>query len=519
MNHNRSHQYALLFSFLTMAACGLFFPCLGFAQDFEERDFGFEANEFGSVWAGDLNSDNYLDVLVQDEGLTAYLSNKAESFLVSEIDISTYRRVDWLNLVDLKNTGRLDIFLSGAVPSGCCSTQPGTNIFSNLNGTAFQMKPSGVSPLSEAQPSWADMDGDNDADLLYSGDESEAQRIYRNDDGTLNEVLTADLPNSVFSNGSSVWADYDEDGDLDVLMAGGKLSYAAAVEIWRNDGNFQFSSVFEGVTNCGGRCSDAQWGDFDQDGDLDILVGRNIFRNDGSGNFGYFSTGIENYEDGFSSFIDFDADGDLDILVSANFDSGGLSTRFFEYQNGSYTSIAAPSIVPLENTRGAVFDFDRDGDDDFLFITGGLDYAQVKFFENKIITLVDSTTRPKLSRAKFNSKGLMTFRVSGIQEATPQECTVSFQFSDYNGANQSSFGEFLTNEDKVLFAAKGMKINSSKVEGFQMSACKACEGYSQACSPYRTIRPQGSSGLGSYRRILRKLEKKLDISEAASGKE
>jgi hypothetical protein len=87
--------------------------------------------------------------------------------------------------------------------------------------------------------------------------------------------------------GSTAWGDYDRDGDLDIVLTSGYLTSA----VFRNDGDDQFTDINAGLETVNG-CS-AAWGDYDNDGDLDLLlVGENanglhskIYRNDGSDTF------------------------------------------------------------------------------------------------------------------------------------------------------------------------------------------------------------------------------------------
>ena len=85
--------------------------------------------------------------------------------------------------------------------------------------------------------------------------------------------MNASLADS--ATGSLAWGDYDGDGDLDLLMAGfagggpnGEILGLA--KIYRNDGNDVFADIgapLEGVINAA-----VAWGDYDSEGDLDALV-------------------------------------------------------------------------------------------------------------------------------------------------------------------------------------------------------------------------------------------------------
>ncbi len=130
----------------------------------------------------------------------------------------------------------------------------------------------------------------------------------------------AGLPGS--SSGASAWGDYDNDGDLDIALAGLGVSYTS---IYRNSGGF-FSN--QNFTLPNRTDSEIAWLDYDRDGDLDLMEsGWNggyspatyFFRNNGTNTFSSLSiSGLTNVADGTMSWADFDNDGDADLLLSGD---------------------------------------------------------------------------------------------------------------------------------------------------------------------------------------------------------
>jgi hypothetical protein len=181
--------------------------------------------------------------------------------------------------------------------------------------------------------SWADYDNDGDQDLLITG-----RRLFRNNgppSWNFTEVTTAaGLYGSV---SSGVWADYDNDGWLDFYATAGIGKWDI---LWHNNGD----GSFENVTVAAGNVYDnlptesAGWGDYDADGYVDLYVANYewvipvpyqsfgtmdvLWHNNGDGTFSNatVSAGIDDYtaprQGRGVAWGDYDNDGDLDIYIS-----------------------------------------------------------------------------------------------------------------------------------------------------------------------------------------------------------
>jgi predicted nucleotidyltransferase len=125
------------------------------------------------------------------------------------------------------------------------------------------------------------------------------------------------------------WGDYDNDGDLDILLTGyGVVGGGPVAKVYRNDGPAAGSGwnfVDSGAQLTGVYRSSVAWGDYDNDGDLDILLTGDsgdspvakVYRNDG----GVFADSGRRMtpsalESGSVAWGDYDNDGDLDILLT-----------------------------------------------------------------------------------------------------------------------------------------------------------------------------------------------------------
>ena len=216
---------------------------------------------------------------------------------------------------------------------------------------------------------WLDIDNDGDLDL-YVLNFNQANFLYRNDDGSFVKVTTGSAVTDVSPSISSVWADYDNDNDLDLFVSNGGNQNNV---LYRNDGDFTFEkAVFsDGNSSLGG-----SWGDYDNDGDLDLFVANFLdqdnllYRNEGAPDYTLtrIATGDIVNDGGRSvgtAWGDYDNDGDLDLYV------GNHTQNNFYYANngdGSFTKISSGAFVTNGgNTFGVSNgDFNRDGNLDIF---------------------------------------------------------------------------------------------------------------------------------------------------------
>ena len=142
--------------------------------------------------------------------------------------------------------------------------------------------------------SWGDSDGDGDLDILISGTDdgtNPVAKIYiNNGDNTFTEQT--DLIAQEIHGPSVAWGDYDNDSYPDLLLAGWSGSDWLS-KIYRNNGNNSFTEQ-SGILLTGVQDHpSAAWGDFDNDGYLDILLTGSsssgsvskVYRNNGNNTF------------------------------------------------------------------------------------------------------------------------------------------------------------------------------------------------------------------------------------------
>ena len=92
----------------------------------------------------------------------------------------------------------------------------------------------GLPGLQYGKVAWGDYDNDGDLDLLLVGiADPSASLVYRNDSGVFTDI-GAGLPGVSFGGGA--WGDYDNDGDLDVLLYGDSGLGGYISHVYRNTG-------------------------------------------------------------------------------------------------------------------------------------------------------------------------------------------------------------------------------------------------------------------------------------------
>ena len=201
-----------------------------------------------------------------------------------------------------------------------------------------------------------DLDGDLDLDVITSSFDPRVPLCFLRNDGDEFTDVTADSGlETVLGGLNLVPADYDNDGDLDfVVLRGAWLDTLGRHpnSLVRNEGNGRFRDVTieSGMADPAFPTQTAAWGDYDQDGDLDLYVGveckgehdwsNQLWRNEGDGTFvdvaaaagvtdGRFTKGV--------AFGDFDGDQFPDLYVS----NLGLRNRLYHNQgDGTFRDVA-----------------------------------------------------------------------------------------------------------------------------------------------------------------------------------
>ena len=339
--------------------------------------------------------------------------------------------------------------LVGAIFRG----NPPTNTTAAISYTQFSI----IQPTWLSDAEWGDYDNDGDLDLVLIGSNtvenplSGVAELYRNEGvgSGIPSFTSFDLPVPGLYSGSAEWGDYDNDGDLDILLSGVSSPGAHHTELLNNN-NGVFTSVANNFAEIG--FGDARFADVDNDFDLDVvLVGAlsnnvsvsAVYRNDGGDSFVELPTQIEPTLFGNVDFADYDEDGDIDILVAGG-KLGSLvmegSTTVYNNDGSGVFSAANLDLVSLYYGEAGFVDYDTDGDVD-IFTTG----SQHPFTRGTTVMNASENDGASFVRTNLLTSGLGAAPFPGTKMGT-------MSFGDYD--NDADLDIFLTGVvDDVIFMA------------------------------------------------------------------
>jgi hypothetical protein len=282
----------------------------------------------GSSWAdfdGDLDVDCYVARPFLNSNLL-FVNNGDGTFVRDTSSLITVAKkfsmeVEW---VDIDNDGWLDVFVAN---HGRPSDPALAMIYHNDKGNFVLLKNTEIGLIDDEANgvSWADYDGDGDRDPYWSRN-NKLSVLFRNEgNGTFIPMSESTLSKAPAKYQSS-WADFDNDGDLDIYTKSVDPKVATIYEN-RGGGRFKLAAIPE-LAQDTGAWTGGYWGDYDNDGWLDLLILGNdqykphpnrLYHNNGDGTLTRVrSDAIESEIEasGAAAWADHDRDGDLDLIIA-----------------------------------------------------------------------------------------------------------------------------------------------------------------------------------------------------------
>ncbi|CAL2077939.1 FG-GAP-like repeat-containing protein [Tenacibaculum sp. 190524A02b] len=335
----------------------------------------------GAVKFADIDNDGDLDLVTSGQNynditkyyLTVY-ENKSGAFTKKqELDGVIYSSISF---GDFDNNGTLDLLVTGAQQSHGGASKI-TKIYKNTNGS-FVDASINLPAVQNGNAEFADIDVDGDLDILLMGTDKNDNYILKTFEN-VNGVYTEkqNLPGMYL--GWFAFGDFNADGYLDFAVMGDDTNDDYAAKIYKNvKGEFAEYQTLKGIDNSSGT-TPISWGDYDNDGELDLVIsGTDVDYNDVTivykntkGKFEISEEGVMQLGGNTSlGWGDFDLDNDIDIIVSGWY----TDAKDKQYKSGTFLHenltgeknnkpLMASDLVTTKNGNEILFEWNMATDD------------------------------------------------------------------------------------------------------------------------------------------------------------
>ncbi len=300
------------------------------------------AKSDGATFA-DIDNDGDLDAYVvtwYGQQNYFYRNDGNGSFLLDKDPVLTTNGTysETASWGDANNDGWLDLFLTNSE-----GRSKRNQLFLNQKGTSFRPTetPANQTNTQSRSVNWIDVNKDGKSDLFITNEGKSPNELYLN---TGKAPFFLSEPNAIWNelppgSMSASWGDVDNDGDLDLFLANAGYYQEIDNQLLLNDGEGHLSlKPDSGLSKDGGCSYGSAFGDFDNDGDLDLIVANGfcksklenwLYQNDGKGNFTRISSALPDMSSYCSfglAWGDINNDGFLDLAI-ANCQNGKNSPQ------------------------------------------------------------------------------------------------------------------------------------------------------------------------------------------------
>jgi enediyne biosynthesis protein E4 len=406
----------------------------------------------------DVNNDGQPDLFIsngkaggQDNLLYINQGGGAFEQVLDAPIVTDNKPSDGGTFADADNDGDLDAFVvNWYAEDNMYYVKNASNQFDQYLGVAMAAS-GGYSETA----SWGDYDNDGLVDLYVTRSgptfATRKNQLYHNDGmNVFTKMLDGEHVNNALLSRSVNWTDMDNDGDLDLFVSSEGVS-SSNEAIYRNDGNSIFTRIISGaIVNNGGSTMSSSWGDYDNDGDLDVYLcndGSNnaLFRNDGNMNFTKITGDpvvMTNSHSFSSAWSDIDNDGDIDLFVTNAFNTVAVPLNNFLFSNngnGTFTKIEGGfPATDLSWSYGCAFgDYDNDGFEDLAVATttfSGVDQPDLLYHNdgnaNNWITV--RLVGTLANKSAIGTKIYLTATINGVPVTQMREISAQSQYCGQN---------------------------------------------------------------------------------------
>jgi len=263
-------------------------PNEDFVKITEGQIVNTQADSRSIAW-GDYDNDGFIDIFIANESGVNYLYHNEQDSTFSRISAGDITSDNFSSAgcawTDFDLDGDLDLFVAN-------QGNQKNNLYRNDGQGVFTSQTGSVLANDNGNSigcSWGDYNNDGYPDLFVANYSNQNNFLYENNgDGTFTKITAGDIVQDNGNTFGSSWSDYDNDGYLDLFAS--NLNNQNNF-LYHNNGNGSFTKVDNDIVVTSlGQSEGAAWADYDNDGDLDLFVvnfeGQNnfLFNNDGNGN-------------------------------------------------------------------------------------------------------------------------------------------------------------------------------------------------------------------------------------------
>ena len=304
-----------------------------------------------SMAAGDVDGNGWNDLVYgggsgacimfrSDDGLTF-----DQQFSDEDFESGFFLFSQRSNMVDINNDGMLDVFV-------CHDVQANTYFINQGDAGSMEFIQGGLGDIDGGGnygSIWTDFDNDGDIDMFIAKCRGSSELIsinemHRNNgDGTYTEVGEEIGLADPIQTWSSAWGDFDNDGDMDVFVGASSFQFGGhKLMMNMGDGTFEDATVGTNLELIEDDITSIEWTthDFDNDGYLDIMGGGGyIFRNNGDMTFDLAELEFWNGPIG-----DLNNDGFLDVVTSSA----------VQYNDGNDNNYLVVNTIGTESNQNGI---------------------------------------------------------------------------------------------------------------------------------------------------------------------